>query len=259
MRLELQKLLPYRVFWIILGLFFAGIILTTALAFLISAVDFKHIQTSFQDFLTYPKVWANYAWVISISKNAFMFFLAIHTCNLFEYRILRQHLIDGLKPSEILMGFAFIIIIIASICTLSTALFGFLIGLPPKYFDYGFYFDSTSASYLAGVFLHCTVSFSFIILLATLFKRAGLTLFVWAFYAFIGERLIGWTMFQISKEPLEKYLPLKANSALIPYPPFFANPIADLPQIESFAWILSPIYGLLFFIAIGFKLRWSDH
>ncbi len=107
--IDLKKLTSYRTFWVICGLYFITLGIGAASGWELV----KWIARTFQDFGSqlninripiyhFPDVWMNLIWCSGLLKIVLAIMVVISVTNEFQYRTLRQNIIDGLSRAEFL-------------------------------------------------------------------------------------------------------------------------------------------------------------
>jgi hypothetical protein len=108
--IEWLKLKNYKIFWILFGLYFLGLLVVCSGGmFLLEYIkrtggDFKGIDPTILPLYDFPDVWQNTIYVATFFKLFLAFIVIISICNDINYRTLRQNIIDGLSKKEFLIS-----------------------------------------------------------------------------------------------------------------------------------------------------------
>lgn len=107
LKIDLKKLTGYRTFWIVSGLYFITLGLTSA-----SGMEFlKWLAGTFEDFGSklninriplyhFPDIWLNLIWCSGLLKIVLGVMVVISVTNEYSYRTIRQNIIDGLSRGQ---------------------------------------------------------------------------------------------------------------------------------------------------------------
>ena len=111
LQIDLKKMTSYRTFWVICGLYFLTLGFTTA-----SGMEIlKWIANKFEDFGSslnvnriplyhFPDIWQNLIWVSGLFKLVLAIMVVISITNEYQYRTLRQNIIDGMSRWEFVLS-----------------------------------------------------------------------------------------------------------------------------------------------------------
>lgn len=209
---------------------------------------------------------------ISFISSWFCFFLLsfvliYHITNEYNYRTVRQNVIDGFTRSEYLKGKIYLMLAIVVLATVYVFLIGLIGGLIFSAFDakdptaiqeffnsingenaeveetgFGSIFDGMENVF--RFFVQSLGSFSLAFLIAFLAKRGILAVLI--FYgAFLTEKIAGYIIEGNGFGALNEYLPLHAFMNVLPYPNL----------IELLSGITSP--ATIDWLAVGLSLLYS--
>lgn len=218
LKIELNKIIYYRTFWIILGL---HMILFTPTVFgldgilksltMQTTVGNTTSTTNFSGFsvFTFPSVWHNLAYIASWFKLILAVLVVVLVTNEYNFRTIRQNIIDGMSKWEIIWSKQLIILLISLTASLFLVAITFLVGENTRdvsIFD-GF-------EYLVAYFISLIVYLNFAYFLSAWLKKAGIVIVIMLLYTIIIENIISW----ILPEYLEPYLLMNAIDSMIPSP-----------------------------------------
>jgi len=225
---------------------------------LIAAIKFNignmEIHLAEQGIFNFPYIWHFNTWV----ADFLTFFLAIiivsMVTNEYNYRTLKQNLIDGLSKKEFILSKFLSLTILAIIASFFVLVISLILGF--QYSDYtssGIIFRDSY--FLLAFFLKLTGIFTFIMFLGFLFKRSAIALaffFVWMIIESILYGLLRWKFFDKDiASSIASFLPYTAFRNLLPEPITRLSAAKNIgkqigEQLDSFQGI--PVYS--FVIAI---------
>jgi ABC-2 type transport system permease protein len=233
--IEWQKLRYHRFFWI-------GIILFVSLlsALLVSFGSFQifgagresdpndpsmlAIPVNLADagFYTLPFVWQNTTYLAGFFKFIPAFLMLFFMASEFEYRTIRQNVIDGLSIREFFFSKVFSLLLFALVCTLTVA---FTTGsLIYSYNDLNQVDFWQQSSFILAFFAEVFFILCFAFFLGLLLKKSALAIILLVLYYFAIEPILGYYL----GEPISEYLPTRPSRNLIP------EPFTRLFKINSF-------------------------
>jgi len=223
----------------------------------------------------YPFIPNNYEttwYAVSVISSWFCFFLLsfvliYHITNEYNYRTVRQNIIDGYTRNEFIKGKIYLMLAITVIATLYVFVVGLIAGayfstFDPEdagqlqnFFNTGEEIDPIVGfgSLLDGVenvgrfFVQVLANFGFAFLVAFLAKRGILAVLIY-YAAYIAEIILGIQLKNNNAELIYDYLPLNVISQTLPFPNFRML-LAGLTSPDTFNWLASGIalaYTLLF-------------
>ena len=223
----------------------------------------------------YPFIPNNYEttwYAVSVISSWFCFFLLsfvliYHITNEYNYRTVRQNVIDGYTRNEYFKGKIYLMLAITVIATLYVFVVGLIAGayfstFDPEdagqlqnFFNTGEEIDPIVGfgSVLDGVenvgrfFVQVLANFGFAFLVAFLAKRGILAVLIY-YAAYIAEIIVGIQLRNNNAELIYDYLPLNVISQTLPFPNFRML-LAGLTSPDTFNWLASGIalaYTLLF-------------
>lgn len=227
LRIELKKILPYKTFWIILGLYFlflaGGIILAELIInSMVNDINkqlpipLPHINLYF-----FPDIWQNLAFFASL-RYILIFpaiIIIILITNEFTFKTIRQNLVTGMSKNESLFSKLLIITLLTLFVTVVLKIVIFTLGITHSEVT-SFSQVVTKSSFIPGFFI---LLFSFLVIsffFGFMFRNTGLSIALFTLYVLIIEPIIS----LISKIPalhlkgLSDYLPVNASLNVIEYP-----------------------------------------
>jgi ABC-2 type transport system permease protein len=251
--IELRKVIWYRAFWIST----LGYLLLMPLLF-VSLANFN-IQVSGGTSLglnlyLFPQVWQNVSYMASWFNLLLYFFVILLVTNEFQFRTLRQNIIDGLSREEVLIGKLLLLLLFTVVSTLLVAAVGLGCGLA-----YGEGVNWQTAfekiHFVPIFFLQCYATLVFALFLSLLVQKQGLTIIAYLFYSMVLENVL---RFKLLPKGWGEYLPMKTISDLIPnpFPAMLGMGVAKDPELNTLLFTVG--YIVLFSLASWGWLRWRD-
>ena len=259
--LEWLKLKNYKVFWILLVLYFAGLaIIYGGGMFLLQylknqGADLDGIDPTIIPLYDFPDIWQNGTYIATFFKIILSFIIIISVTNEISYRTLRQNIMDGLSKREFLLSKLLLIIWIALAATVFIFLEGLVMGL--------LYSNVTAAAYifqdlefLPAYFLEVCTFLSLAFLLSLLLKKAGFVIVLIFMYTLIFEPFLTVNLLHNPHIPdtfdwIIPFLPIYALNQLIqvPFPKYIFREIQDYVAITDIMIVLGwlMIYNLLIY------------
>ncbi len=227
LRIELEKILPYKTFWILFGLYFfflaAGILLAE---FMINSmvddmnhhmpIPFPHVTLYY-----FPDVWQNFAYFASI-RFVLIFpaiIIMILITNEFTFRTVRQNIINGLSKTEFILSKLMIIVIMAAVITIFLGAGAFLVGLSHSGFN-DISFLAKGVPFMIGFFVSTLSFLVFSFFLAFMLRSTGLSIAIFTLYALIIEPIVYFFLRSpiVFKNKIYSYLPLNTAVSVAEYP-----------------------------------------
>lgn len=262
LKIDLKKLTSYRTFWVVCGLYFITLAFTTA-----SGMEFlKWLARTFEEFGSnlninriplyhFPDVWLNLIYFSGFFKIVLAIMTVISITNEFQYRTIRQNIIDGLSRWEFLLSKILTNLLLSLLSVIMILLIAFTTGLiytPSVNWSYVF----ADMEFLLAYFIEIFAFLSFALMLGVFIQRSGLTIIL---------LLLARMLELIVRENIDEYvpwliefLPLESISNLVPMPfkRYVFQEIRDYLTLSSVAIALG--WTFLFNYFSYMKLRHSD-
>lgn len=262
LKVDLKKLIDYRTFWIICGLYFFTLILGAA-----SGMEFlKWLGGTFDQFgqnvnidripiYHFPDIWQNLAWTAGLLKMGLAIMVVISITNEFTYRTIRQNVIDGLSREQFLVSKILTNLLLAALSMIAVFLIATIAGAiysPAFDLPYGF----TGIEFFPAYFLEVFAFLSFALMLGVMVQRSGLTI-VLLLNSYLIELII--------KENLDNYFPnliqffpLESIMNLVPLP-FARYAFQEIRDYVTFGSVAIAIVWIGLFNYFSYlKLKKSD-
>jgi len=261
LQIEWLKLRHYRPFWILMGLytFITVVVCASGMLFLEylkkEGADFRGINPTLLPIYDFPDIWQNLTYVASFFKIFPAFLVIITISNEFNYRILRQNIIDGLSKKEWLLSKILFLGTIALFCTSLVFLIGLLTGgiyAHPDSTPYIFSSTSFLLAYFFDVFIYLLLA----LLLTLIVRRAGLVIVGLFMYTFILEPFLSLFLENYPHlpdfyRPLAAFLPVEAIHRLIPIP-FPRYALREIQDYVSFKEMAIVFVWMCFYIGVSY-------
>ncbi len=247
LKVDLKKLFNYRTFWIICGLYFLTLGMATA-----SGMEFlKWLANTFKDFGSklnidriplyhFPDVWQNLTWGSGLLKLMLAIMVIISITNEYQYRTIRQNIIDGMSREQFILSKVFtnlLLSISSMVLVFFVALFTGFIYSPEISFSYMF----TGAEFCLSYFLELFAFLSFALMLGILIQRSGLSI-VLLFSSYLIETII--------KTNIDDYFP-----SIVPFFPL--QSIMNLVPLPFAKYAFQEIQDYVSLTAVAIALGWT--
>ncbi len=217
-KIEFQKIIYNPTAWVIFGLHILlfvptllgleGILknLTTQ-----SQIGNNTTSISLKDFsvFSYPTIWHNITYLASWFKLILAVLVVIVVTNEYNYKTIRQNIIDGMSKWEIIWGKELVILLLSTTSTLFMMLLILFVGKDNANNDI---FEGSE--YIISYFISLLVYLNFAYFLSTWLKKAGLAIALLFLYTILIENIISWSI----PNSIEPYLLMNTIDSLIPSP-----------------------------------------
>jgi len=227
LKIEFKKILTYKVFWILFGLYFlflsAGILLAEFIInHMVDSMN-KHLPIPLPHINIYffPDVWQNFAFFASI-RYVLIFpaiVIIILITNEFTFKTIRQNIINGMSKAEFLLSKLQIILLISIIMMASLTIGAFIIGLSHSG-THEISFFVKGIPFMAGFFISLFSYLVYAFFFGFLFRNTGLTIALFTLYSLIIEPIIYFFLKSplVIKNDISTYLPVNAVLRVAEYP-----------------------------------------
>jgi ABC-2 type transport system permease protein len=262
LRIDLKKLTSYRTFWVVCGLYFITLAFSTA-----SGMELlKWVARTFEDFgaslninriplYHFPDVWLNLIYFSGFFKTVLGIMTVISITNEFQYRTLRQNIIDGLSRWEFLATKILTNLLLSMLSVAMILLISFVTGLiytPVIEWDLVF----ADMEFLLAYFLEIFAFLSYALMLGVLIQRSGLTIILLLLSNML-EIIIRANVDDYASW-LIPYFPMESISNLVPMPlkRYAFQEIRDYLTIDTIA--IAAGWTILFNYFGYLKLKYSN-
>ncbi|MEZ4775420.1 MAG: ABC transporter permease subunit [Bacteroidia bacterium] len=214
LQIEFRKSLKSRTFWILVGLFCVFLLLAVMAFQSIKPTEINGQSTEDIEFgfYSFPMVWHTVGYLAGYMGLFLAILVIINITNEYNFRTLRQHIIDGLGRGEFLISKLLLVLILTGVATVwvfaTSLLFGYLNT------DAGESSVFQSVGWIGIVGLQILGYLSLAGLIALIFRNAGLSIVLFIAYNLLIERIV-WAF---SPDMIDRFFPVKSLSNLIPFP-----------------------------------------
>jgi ABC-type transport system involved in multi-copper enzyme maturation permease subunit len=262
LKIDLKKLTNYRTFWIVCGLYFITLAFFTAsgmelLKWLARTVEGFGSSLNINRIPLYhfPDVWLNLIYFSGFFKIVLGIMTVISITNEFQYRTLRQNIIDGLSRWQFLQTKILTNLLLSILSVAMIMLISFVTGLiytPSINWNFVFADMEFLVAYLIEIFAYL----SFALMLGILVRRSGLTIIL---------LLLAPMLEIIIRENVDEFIPawipffpLESISNLVPLPfkRYAFQEIRDYLTVSSI--VIALCWAFLFNFFSYQKLKRSD-
>lgn len=262
LKVDLKKLTSYRTFWVVCGLYFFTLGMTTAsgMEFLkwlvrMGAEFGADIKVTRIPLYHFPDVWQNIAFISGFFKAILAFMVVISITNEFSYRTVRQNIIDGLSRKQFILSKVYTNILLSAMSTAMVFVIALVTGMiySPSIVMSDLVMD---LEFFPAYFLEVFAYLSFALLLGMIIQRSGLTIVILVLFPMI-EAIIRANVDDYVPW-LIPYFPMESISNLIPmpFPRYVFREIQDYVSIVSV--LVVAIWTFLFNYFAYLKLKRSD-
>jgi ABC-2 type transport system permease protein len=229
LKIEFKKIMTYKVFWILMGLYFLFLvlgILTSGFAInsMIdninrnSPIPFPHITIFF-----FPDVWQNIAFFASI-RYVLIFpaiVIIILITNEFTFKTIRQSVVNGMSRQEFLMAKLQLIFVTALVITFVVILGALFLGISNTS-NIGLSMVFTKFSFMAGFFIQVLTFLIFAFFTGFLLRNTGLSIALFTLYTLIIEPVFYFILKIPKLQPnnISQFLPVNSVIRIVEYPYF---------------------------------------
>jgi ABC-2 type transport system permease protein len=229
LKIELKKILTYKVFWILMGLYFLFLVLGILMAGAIlnswvdnfnkhSPIPFPHVTIYF-----FPEIWQNITFFASIRYILILpaTVIIILITNEFTYKTIRQNIVNGMSRKEFLLSKLQLIFLISLFITIILILGTLILGMVNT--------DSYTLSmvlkkiiFTGGFFIQLFSILVFAFFAGFMLRNTGLTIAIFTVYALIIEPVLYWILKIPKLQPnnISQFLPVNSVVRVVEYPYF---------------------------------------
>ncbi|MDP4280655.1 MAG: ABC transporter permease [Bacteroidota bacterium] len=268
LKIEFKKILTYKVFWILLGLYFIFLTLGIFLAeFMINnminnmnkhfPIPFAHITLYF-----FPDIWQNLTFFASI-RFILIFpaiVIIILITNEFTYKTIRQNIANGMSRNEFLLSKLQIIFLLSVLITLILAASIIILGLSHSDTQ-DFTGIFRKSAFIFGFFIEIFSFMIFAFFLGFMIRNTGMSIALFVLYTLIIEPVIYFLLKIPSLQPnhISTYLPINTMIRITEYPsiPVLSKTMGF--QIQDHVSFLACMIPLIYSAVMIGIVHWSMH
>lgn len=267
LKIDLKKMTSYRTFWVICGLYFLTLGFTTASGMEILkglarlGADFGlDVNINRVPLYHFPDIWQNLIWISGLFKIILAVIVVISITNEYQYRTLRQNVIDGLSRWEFIQSKILTNVLLSLMSVTMIFLIALVTGfIYSPFIEWGSFF--MGVEFFVAYFLEVFAFLSYALMLGILVQRSGLTI-VLLMLSHMIEAIIKVNIFRDSVQGeigwLQQFFPLESISNLVPLPfaRYAFQEIQDYVALGSVAIALA--WTVLFNYFAYLRLKKSD-
>jgi ABC-type transport system involved in multi-copper enzyme maturation permease subunit len=227
LKIEFKKILTYKVFWILTGLYFLFLSLGLFMAEFIvnNMVDNmnRHLPIPLPHVTIYffPWVWQNITFFATI-RYVLIFpaiVIIILVTNEFTFKTIRQNVINGLSKAEFLSSKLLLILLISLIMTFLLAVGTLIMGLSNTS-GITFAMVVEKSSFIIGFFITMLTFQVYALFFGFILRNTGLSIALFTLYTFIAEPILYYFLKSpvVFKNDISTYLPVNAVLRVTEYP-----------------------------------------
>jgi len=229
LKIELKKILTYKVFWILMGLYFLFLVLGILMAGAIinswvdninkhSPIPFPHVTIYF-----FPEIWQNITFFASIRYILILpaTVIIILITNEFTNKTIRQNIVNGLSRKEFLFSKLQLIFLISLLITIVLTTGTLILGMINTD-AYSLAMVLKKISFAGGFFIQLFSILVFAFFAGFLLRNTGLTIAIFTVYALIIEPVLYWILKIPKLQPnnISQFLPVNSVVRVVEYPYF---------------------------------------
>ena len=252
LKIEWLKLKNYRTFWILSALFIVSLYGVNHIGFEVQNKAYAQAPMAeavvgnppFQ----FPEVWNTVPYISSFLLFFPGLIIIILMTNEFSYKTHRQNIIDGLSRRQFISVKLMLCVLIALASTIVVVLVALGFGI----FTGPASFSLTNFGYV-GMFFIQTLSYTTLaLLIATLFRRSGISIGFYFLYAEIIDQLLS-SLSSHYFNNMGRYFPLESNDNLIPLP-VFKNVVGQMVEPPNvYAMLIAAAIYLCLYVFVCVK------
>jgi len=227
LKIEFKKILTYKIFWILIGLYFIFLSAGIAMAeFMINnMVDNtnKHLPIPIPHVVIYffPWVWQNIAFFASI-RYVLIFpamVMIILITNEYTFKTIRQNMINGMSKAEFLTSKLLLILLISVVMTVLLSIGTMILGLSNTS-DISLAMILEKSTFMLGFFVSILSFQIFALFFGFLFRNTGLSIALFTLYVFIAEPILYYFLKSpiVFENNISTYLPVNTVLRVTEYP-----------------------------------------
>ena len=227
LKIEFKKILTYKIFWILVGLYFiflsAGILMAEFMVNNMVDNMNKHLPIPLPHVTIYflPWVWQNITFFATI-RYVLIFpaiVIIILITNEFTFKTIRQNIINGMSKAEFLFSKLWLILLISVVMTLLLTLGTMIIGVSHTS-DITFSMVFEKSSFMIGFFITMLTIQVYALFFGFILRNTGLSIALFTLYVFIIEPILYYFLKSpiVFKNDISTYLPVNAVLRITEYP-----------------------------------------
>lgn len=262
LKIDLKKLTNYRTFWVVCGLYFFTLAFVTA-----SGMEFLKWLASFVEgfgqkinidripLYHFPDVWQNLVYISGFFKIVLAIMVVISITNEYQYRTIRQNIIDGMSRWEFLKSKILTNVLFSLMSVTMVFLIALVTGMiySPQLILTDIFSD---LDFFPAYFLEIFAFLSYALMLGILVQRSGLTIILLLLSHMI-EAIVKVNI-PDATDWLKDFFPMQSISNLVslPFARYAFQEIQDYVAIS--AVLIALVWTILFNYFAYLRLKKSD-
>jgi ABC-type transport system involved in multi-copper enzyme maturation permease subunit len=227
LKIEFRKILTYKIFWILTGLYFiflsAGLLMAEFMINNIVDNTNKHLPIPIPHITIYffPWLWQNITFFATI-RYVLIFpaiVIIILITNEFTFKTIRQSVINGMSKAELLLSKLLIILVISVVMTFLLGIGTMVLGMLHT-MDLTFALVFEKSSFILGFFITVLTIQVYALFFAFILRNTGLSIALFTLYTFIVEPIVYYFLKSpvVFENNISPYLPVNAVLRVTEYP-----------------------------------------
>jgi len=227
LQIEFRKILTYKIFWILVGLYFlflsSGILLAE---FIINSmvddtnrhlpIPVPHVNIYF-----FPSIWQNITFFATI-RYVLIFpaiIIIMLITNEFTYKTIRQNVINGMSKAEFLNSKLLIILLMSVVMTVLLGIGTLIIGFAHTS-DLTISLVLEKSTFILGYFISLLTFLVYSMFFGFILRNTGLSIALFTLYVFIIEPILYYFLKSplVFKNSIYTYLPVNSILRISEYP-----------------------------------------
>ncbi|KIO74900.1 hypothetical protein TH53_23755 [Pedobacter lusitanus] len=251
LKVELKKITNYRTFWVFITLYAVtlGILaLNLRNVFVKDGVNLDNMPI-----LKFPDVWHTATYIAGFFNIILAIFVIISITNEYEFRTIRQNIIDGWSRRDFLIAKLWPIFLLSIGAAMYVFLITYGIGLSNSE-DTSFAVSMHNSEFIFAFMFQSFIYLCFAFLLGLLFKKPGIAIGVLLLYSAVIEPLLGFNL----PGYIGNYLPVSSIRNIIELP-FLKYGVSNAQKFISAQSLIVPgCYGIIFILIASLVLKKKD-
>lgn len=249
--IEFYKLRNSKYFWILLILFIIFLLSVPISVNLFFATIRKRQMTregmnlvNYVSFFYSKNLWHNLTYIYKLGTILLAFITMISITNEYNYKTIKQNIIDGLSKKEFLLSKIYMIVVLSLFVSFLVGIIGVVTGL--------LYSETSDLSlilenirYLGFYFIYVLTFLLFSFFIGNLIKKSGVSIAIMIFYIIMIEPIIvAISTYGLKIKWLSSFYPINGINNLI------VNPFAKYIFKDLNCFTLTPFFVSIFYIIL---------
>ena len=243
----------YRTMQVILGLYIA---FTIGVIISFDSISIGPFELFTKEAFRFPYVWQNVGFLVKILNLYLGIAVVLMVSNEFSYNTLKQHIIDGLSRTQVVLAKSLTVFLLSLFSTLLLIVIGAFLGVTnSQVITIIAVLERTD--FIVAHFMHVWGVLSMAMMMAFLVERNGLAVILFVSYAVFGEAIIR----AVIDLEWVQYFPMRNFTMLnlYPYVEVIPEGFGVIPdRVDPIRILLSIAYVALFHYVAWRKVRSAD-